>query len=399
MKTPLKNTFILLIGMLFTMTAYTQTKNEIRVKIVKNEEGNTTVVDTIIQIPGDSLLAFWTHPDHPKMKQKTDSLLRIAQLKIQKLNMDSIMNEVESKMEHMDFHFNKMNDSLFQHKIKVIAPKLRSLDSMSKHHFDVQLQNIDSLHKKVWIMRSDSLPHMDFDLDFKFDFEMDSMMKSTQKHLVHLNSKDITAHLPSMEELNESIREGMKHARFFIIDGDIDWKSEDNIDLQYHEGKVVKVKTDGNGQMKKAIIMSPDGEEVDVIEGKEAYRFVTGEGEQIIIISQVKLQDLSDREAKDLKKKGVITSMNKNDLPAQNLKVFPNPNDGTFRLTFQLPKNDEVLIRIFDQSGNTVYSEKLQEFKGKYDKEISLNSKIRKGIYFLNLTQSGHTITKKLLVE
>lgn len=111
-------------------------------------------------------------------------------------------------------------------------------------------------------------------------------------------------HLPDMEDINESIQEGMKHAHFFIMDDDFEWESEDESEIRYIDGKIIKIKTDKNGNIKKAIIMSHDGENVEVKEGAEAYKFVTEEGEEIIIVSKKESKGVDQAEKKISDEKG-----------------------------------------------------------------------------------------------
>jgi hypothetical protein len=328
---------------------------------------------------------------------ETDSIMWAVHKKMQKINMDSIMREADKKMKHMDVHMKKINDSILEQRIEVIMPRLKELDSIHQHELQVKLNHLNSSHKKMWIMKTDSLDEFDFDL--KFDFNLDSLIEESNKKILMMDTMDFERHLPDMESLHESIREGMKHARFIIMEDDYDWESSDEEDIRYIDGKIIKIKTDENGKIKKAIIMSPDGEDIEVKEGVEAYNFITDEGEQIFIVSKVELKEIDKNEKKKLSKKGIETEDHENKLEARKIKIFPNPNQGSFRLNFQLQKQGNTNIKIFDQSGKIIYSEQLKNFQGSYNNEITLKSNPAKGVYFLQIIQNGQSITKKILVE
>ncbi len=336
MKTISKYTLVLLATMLFSMGMFAQQDKEVRIKILKKHNGKTEVIDTIIQIPGDSVMAFWASPDMEKMQRKTDSVMEVFHKRMEKINMDSMMREVESKMKNVEIHM---------------------------------------------------------------DINLDSIIKESTKSLRMLDSMDFNIHLPNLENLDESIREGMKEARFFIMDEDFEEHDNESEDIQYIDGKVIKIKSDRNGKINKAIIMSPDGENVEVKEGMDAYRFVTDEGEEIIIVTNIELKDIDKSERKELTKKGIVKKNENQKLEAADLKIFPNPNEGNFRLSFRLEDKSSPFIKIFDQSGNIVYSEQVKNFRGKYDKEIALNDDIKKGIYFLQIIQNAKSVTKKMLVD
>ena len=87
-----------------------------------------------------------------------------------------------------------------------------------------------------------------------------------------------------------------------------------------------------------------------------------------------------------------------NNLEPDQLKYYPNPNDGKFNLSFNLDQKDEVSVSVMDILGNEVYKEKLLDFNGAYDNEINLSGK-EKGIYILQIRQKKKMLTRKILIE
>lgn len=65
--------------------------------------------------------------------------------------------------------------------------------------------------------------------------------------------------------------------------------------------------------------------------------------------------------------------------------VIPNPNNGEFVLSFDVLKQDNYTLEIFNTLGQTVYSEKLVDFYGPYRKDLDLRKEGR-GTYTIRLT-------------
>lgn len=78
--------------------------------------------------------------------------------------------------------------------------------------------------------------------------------------------------------------------------------------------------------------------------------------------------------------------------------VYPNPSSGRFNLQFRPEDDGPIRIRIFNPSGKTIYTEQLTDFNGVYDKEIDLTDQAR-GIYFLQITQNGDGMAKRLVIQ
>jgi hypothetical protein len=86
------------------------------------------------------------------------------------------------------------------------------------------------------------------------------------------------------------------------------------------------------------------------------------------------------------------------DLKLKSLNYYPNPNKGNFHLQFESSKKEPVTINVHNEKGELVYMDKVDGNDGKHDKQIDLSDK-KKGIYFLELSQKGKSIRKKILVE
>lgn len=66
------------------------------------------------------------------------------------------------------------------------------------------------------------------------------------------------------------------------------------------------------------------------------------------------------------------------------INVYPNPNSGTFNVSFSLNKSEKVNIKVVNNLGEIIYTESNQKAKGNYDNTINLNSQ-PDGIYFIEV--------------
>ncbi len=79
--------------------------------------------------------------------------------------------------------------------------------------------------------------------------------------------------------------------------------------------------------------------------------------------------------------------------------VYPNPNEGSFNVSFEVSKKSSYTLELKNVLGQIVYSEKLPaDFVGQYSKQINI-SEYSKGIYTLSLTDAQQSINKKIIVQ
>ena len=87
-----------------------------------------------------------------------------------------------------------------------------------------------------------------------------------------------------------------------------------------------------------------------------------------------------------------------NELPLGDLRAFPNPSNGFYRLQFDVPERGDLMVDVHDASGEKVYQERIIGFKGRYERTLDLSDRSG-GSYFLVITQGGRTATRKLVKE
>ncbi len=77
--------------------------------------------------------------------------------------------------------------------------------------------------------------------------------------------------------------------------------------------------------------------------------------------------------------------------------VYPNPNDGNFFVSFEVPERNTYSLKMVNAIGALIYEETLSDFEGKYLKQLNLEG-FAKGVYLLNLRSADTEIVKKVVI-
>ena len=77
--------------------------------------------------------------------------------------------------------------------------------------------------------------------------------------------------------------------------------------------------------------------------------------------------------------------------------VYPNPNNGSFFVSFTVPEKNTYTLKVIDVLGALLYKEQLTNFNGEYSKQMNLGG-LAKGIYLISLSKPGNEIVKKIIV-
>lgn len=91
------------------------------------------------------------------------------------------------------------------------------------------------------------------------------------------------------------------------------------------------------------------------------------------------------------------TGLNKNTI-GNELTIYPNPTNGNFTISFDQQYADDIVIEVTNMLGEKVYSEQLNSFSGKYEKQISLEN-YAKGVYSLQLKTKENYISRKIVKQ
>lgn len=93
----------------------------------------------------------------------------------------------------------------------------------------------------------------------------------------------------------------------------------------------------------------------------------------------------------------VMTTLSVTDNTFGQLKIHPNPNNGSFALELQSTSNEAISVDIFDISGRKVYQRKFENtinFKG----QINLGN-VTSGLYLMTISDGERQTTKRIVIQ
>lgn len=102
----------------------------------------------------------------------------------------------------------------------------------------------------------------------------------------------------------------------------------------------------------------------------------------------------------NIENEGAVRTSVKKDVKTSEvkLKLYPNPNNGTFTIGFEQTEKVPTTIEVFNASGKNVFKEKLGKFSGTYKKELDLK-KHGSGNYIVKITRGDDVTTHKVVIE
>jgi PKD repeat protein len=88
-----------------------------------------------------------------------------------------------------------------------------------------------------------------------------------------------------------------------------------------------------------------------------------------------------------------------NDIPAaDNLSIYPNPNNGNFKIHTSVNDNENYMLHVMNLLGETIYTERLVPTGNTLEKEVNLGP-ISPGIYLLSIEGGREKYTQKIVVH
>lgn len=90
------------------------------------------------------------------------------------------------------------------------------------------------------------------------------------------------------------------------------------------------------------------------------------------------------------------SSLSVTDNAMEDLTVFPNPNNGTFNVSF-MPQSEKVTIDVYDIRGRAILSKTYQS-NGRFEDTLTLDN-AQSGMYLLSITDGNQKVTKKIIVD
>lgn len=112
----------------------------------------------------------------------------------------------------------------------------------------------------------------------------------------------------------------------------------------------------------------------------------------------VEVEELDQEEIRDLNQKAGESLDENNSLELEELSFSPNPNNGQFKVMFDLPTEGDTKIRVFDQNGRSVFTQTLKDFSGIYSNQIDISSEAS-GVYFVSIDQNGKGMVARVVKQ
>lgn len=83
-----------------------------------------------------------------------------------------------------------------------------------------------------------------------------------------------------------------------------------------------------------------------------------------------------------------------------NIKLYPNPSMGEFRIEISMEEKGVLTAKLYDMTGKMIedLSDKVREGSKVYSGDIRLEN-LSSGIYFLKIESQGKSATKKVIIR
>ena len=206
-----------------------------------------------------------------------------------------------------------------------------------------------------------------------------------------------------MKEVDvEWVQEEMNGKKVFISE---ETDEEEGIEIKvFIQEEIDEDESEGSeGEPKTMTWQGPDGfeKEVVIVRTKERSEilspepiFMSRESEPYTVAIVSKIKD--NEGVKEPTGSTFVSDDVK--LPIEDLKFYPNPTDGNFRMSFFLPQRGQTSITIYDASGKEVVRKDLGNFQGNWNENIDLTG-LDSGTYILNITQNNLRLAEKIIVN
>jgi len=287
--------------------------------------------------------------------------------------------------------------------------KCKMVIKIQKDDGDTHLDTTITIDDCDEIMNGDFDHDGNFDIDIDFsediDINIDSLIENLDIDIEEGENKNITVDVHAVIIDDE---EGGKKAYSYATgsgSSKVIIKKNDDDDATI---QTITIDSEGEEKIvKKKIIMTGDDEDtemhIEIIgdEDEESEIWISDdENEEVFVFKgksiKIIVKDLDEKEKEEINEK--VDVSDNNDLMLNNIKFYPNPNNGKFVLDFSLEEEGNTIVRIYDMKGDIVFEEELAEFRGNYKKEIDLSEE-GKGVYILKVLQGNKQHSKKIVVE
>ncbi len=372
------------------LSTHAQEKSKVHVKIIKEEDGKTIVIDTTFDELNHEYVYFYG--DKHFSEHKIDSILgefkmcdqkgvKVISLSEDIHTCDSLENifvtvntdidDEDAKMKHI-YITSDGEKSTIEQKSNVFWLGTDSI-KVTKH---ITMDDEDG----VFTIKSDDEEHIKIvekgsgDMMIWTVDSIDSKSKATQSKIVVFSTGENSL------DIIESDDEDVVVVKEIIVSESGD--AEKNISVHLNN-------IDKGNKIIEVIYDEDDGDKDEKMSKLEdALRGVDGE---------VKIERYKTDDGKIVLKAEIIGESEKNiEKKTEKLKIIKGKESGVFDIEFELDKIEPTLLIVENMDGKTVYSKKLKKFNGEYSGKIDL-SKEPEGKYIMQIIQGDEMLIKKEL--
>jgi bacillolysin len=112
----------------------------------------------------------------------------------------------------------------------------------------------------------------------------------------------------------------------------------------------------------------------------------------------VTAQDGSTKSYTVTVKKGIETGLGDENDESSLVTLYPNPNQGTFRLSWDRVETATIHLQVFSSTGRAVYEQTIPAYQNNHGIELQLPA-VQPGVYYLQMQSAQKTAYKKLIVN
>jgi subtilisin-like proprotein convertase family protein len=118
----------------------------------------------------------------------------------------------------------------------------------------------------------------------------------------------------------------------------------------------------------------------------------------------LRLRDVSPGDVGTLKSASVTicslsyTPLDINNFNLSNFTVYPNPNNGNFKIQFSSQSENDVMISVHDLLGRKVFENKYNKTSSEFNENIQLKN-VSSGVYLLTIVDGDSKEEKKIIIE
>lgn len=110
------------------------------------------------------------------------------------------------------------------------------------------------------------------------------------------------------------------------------------------------------------------------------------------------VSNIHSEEVREMERRYEVRLYTGNDIRLNSIKILPQPEEGSFTLSFMLPDKGQTIVRIYNEVGRNIYVYESGSFSGIFKDDVDL-SQNGLGTYYLVVEQNGRKAGKRIQVR